>query len=141
MRFFATKICFEHAKLNGHEFEHEKEHAEVIYNYIREFCLDEGIKAYERHCKVNVLLVDPDDIFCLFRTPRFQATITTEIFIGKPTIIDCKTSSGKKCDPSFVRNISLSDYWVDIRDMFTEYKIMVLREAYNPAAYGGNIEL
>jgi hypothetical protein len=126
MKFFASKSVYNEAGLNGHWLEHEMEHAEVIYEYVRDFCLNEQIRDYNSMpAKITVLLPDSDNVKCIFEKIHHDSSMSTLILMGKPDIIDAYSISGKKLDKSIVRNISLTDYSAPIKEMFREYKIDV----------------
>jgi hypothetical protein len=131
MRFYTAESIFKEAQQNGYALENEKGHAQVIYNYLSEFCLNEEIKSHYRHLKINVVLPDTDDVSCVFYKENSKA-LHTMIYMGKPEVVSGYSHSGQKLDKSIIRNISLTDFWGAIKDMFNEYQILVVYDILPP---------
>jgi hypothetical protein len=130
MRFYTSSEIYEEAQESGYKFEYEKEHAEVIYDYLRDFCLNGEIRSH-RHFKLIVALPDSDNVACVFSRIR-ERPIKTFIYMGKPDVIGGYSMSGKKLDPAIIRNITLTDYWGPIKQMFEEYNLLVLYDTFDP---------
>lgn len=142
MKFYAEREAYDYAKKNGHSLEEEKQHAEVIYEYVREFCLNEQIRDYGGiPAKITVLLPDSDTVTCKFTKRHYDASIGTILYIGKPDIIDAYSISGKKLDKSIVRNISGTNYVAPIKEMFGEYEITAQFDEFRPEKHPQLIEI